>query len=175
MKKIILFINMIFVAFLLLSCTTSCSRNKFADYIECSKIYVPGKLNNMSGGTIRQVYEFYCEDADYEKIYSFSSSNEIIRNNYRYLYSDYVGDIYTWKVSIYYNEKTKNACIVSEQYINKTLDDSIYSYIQFHPVFEHNVPDADFKRYDALKPNYAYREEHFNLSDYEDIVYEPIN
>ncbi|MBQ6782663.1 MAG: hypothetical protein IJP63_01495 [Acholeplasmatales bacterium] len=172
MKKIILFINMIFVAFLLLSCTTSCS--KFGSYTECSEIIVPGILNCKSGGDTEEVYEYICEDADYEKIYSFRKVRTITLNDFNYEIGLYVGDIYTWKRTIYYNENTKKVCIVIEQNVNKSVDDSIYSYIKNHPVFETGVTDSDYKYFTELESNYAYREEYYDLSNEEDISFKPV-
>lgn len=174
MKKIIIFLNLILLSILLSACGNSTPDDKFKDYIKCSKI-VTSEFFQIEGSNVSSVYEYYCKDADYEKIYSYRKVGSITRNNYKYELTLYVGDMYSWKKTIYYDPTLKSGYLVFEQYINKSLSDDIYSYIQKKPVFEYGVCDADFYEYDFLKPNYSYREQYFELGDRNDIVYVPIN
>ncbi len=141
MKKSILLIFSIICLMVLTSCSV-------VGYKECKSLYAPEvSLNSITTST--EVYEFINEEADVKRIYVLksiinSSISQLEYNNVTYTKGELVGEIYSLKHTIKYNESFKKAIVISEYYVNNTLPNNIYELIQNEEVFVWNSSTYEY-------------------------------
>ena len=175
MKKSILLIFSIICLMVLTSCS-------IVGYKECKSLYAPEV--SLSSSTIStEVYEFINEEADVKRIYTSKvfnnySVSQIKYNDAVYTKGELVGEIYSFKNTVKYNESFKKAIVISERYVNNTLPNNIYELIQNEEVF---VWEIDTYEYDSenktflvypKKAQYTKTETIYDLSGSSYIKYE---
>ena len=132
MKKSILLIFSIICLMVLTSCS-------IVGYKECKSLNT-SEVSLSSNTISTAVYEFINEEADVKRIYVLksifnSSISQLEYNDVIYTKGELVGEIYSLKNTVKYNESFKKAILISEKYANNTLPNNIYELIQNEEVF----------------------------------------
>lgn len=181
MKKIFL-LTIAFICILLVSCSSS------GDYKECSYI----KADNVEleySEDIRKIVRLESDSADIKELYidyravSFITNNndgKITYNGNVYTVDVEVGEMYSTKTVIKYDEKAKKAVEITEKNVNKSLPKSIYEAITTKQVYvsfsvESYIRFPELVNYDFTdrvnKLEYSKTESNYDLSGSSSIQY----